>query len=108
MSTVTSTFQKRPAYKYIRESDKLPSIDECREIEHPIARIKLFDPCGSWTWYIAAYDGDTGQAWGLVEGFESEIGQFDMRELCAIRGQFGLPIERDLYWTPKPLFELLK
>ncbi|KKK73646.1 hypothetical protein LCGC14_2891760 [marine sediment metagenome] len=51
-----STFQKRPAYRYIRESDKLPSLEP---EEEPIARIKLFDPTGSWTWYIAAYDPET-------------------------------------------------
>lgn len=96
-----STFQKRPAYKYIRQSDKLPSIDAARDEETPIARVKLFS--GSWTWYVAGYDPETHMAWGLVDGHEPEFGMFSMTELCAIRGQFGLPIERDLYWTPKAI-----
>ena len=99
-----STFQKRPAYRYIRESDKLPSLEP--EEAEPIARIKLFDPTGSWTWYIAAYDPATRAAYGLVDGFEKEYGTFDMQELVEHRGRFGLPIERDLHWKPCPLRSL--
>ena len=96
-----STFQKRPCYRYIRQSDRLPALDD--ESQPAIARIKLFDPTGSWTWYISAYDPETRLALGLVDGFEKEMGYIDMAELVAFRGRFGLPIERDLYWTPKPL-----
>jgi hypothetical protein len=96
-----STFQKRPAYRYIRESDNLPGLDV--EEELPMAHIKLFDPTGSWTWYIAAYDPETRMAFGLVDGFEEEYGYIDMREIVAQRGTFGLPIERDLHWQPVPL-----
>ena len=99
-----STFQARPAYRYIRESDHLPSLDT--EEAEPIARVKLFDPTGSWTWYIAAYDPQTRTAFGLVDGFEKELGYIDMEELTKFRGRLGLPIERDLYWTPKPLKEV--
>lgn len=102
----SSAFQKKPCYQYIRTSDKLPTIDESLAIESPIAKVKLFDPSGSWTWYVAAYDPETRTAWGLVDGHEKEYGEFAMEELVAIRGQFGLPIERDLYFTPKPLEEL--
>ena len=103
-----STFQKRPAYRYIRSADRLPSVDEARMADQPVARVKVFDPTGSWTWYIAGYDPETRRAWGFVDGFESEVGTFDMGELCALRGRFGLPVDRDLYWTPRPLFGLLR
>lgn len=96
-----STFQKRPAYKYLRGTDKLPTIADLRDDDQAIARVKLFDPTGSWTWYIAAYDPDTRQAYGIVAGHETEEGYIDMAELVAFRGGFGLPIERDLYWTPR-------
>ena len=105
MTILQSTFQKRPCYRYIRESDKLPTIDATREVADPIAKVKLFDPTGSWTWFIAGYDPETRRAYGLVSGFEDECGDIDMSELVAIRGQFGLPIERDLYWEPRPLSE---
>ena len=95
-----STFQKRPAYRYIRLSDKLP-----REYTAgAVARVKVFDPTGYWTWYIASYDPATRMAFGLVDGFlTSVIGYFDMRELVGYRGTFGLPLERDLHWKPKLL-----
>ena len=94
-----STFQKRPCYRYIRKADSLPPIGS----EATEARIKLFDPTGSWTWYISEYDPETHEAFGLVDGFERELGYFSMNELVAIRGKFGLPLERDLHWKPRSL-----
>ena len=69
-------------------------------------KVKLFDPTGSWTWYIIEYNEDTRHAYGLVEGFERELGTFDMQELVDFRGRFGLPIERDLYFTPCRVSEI--
>ena len=43
---------------------------------------------------------------GLVEGFEKELGYFNLSELEAVRGHLGLPIERDLYWTVKTLEQI--
>lgn len=96
-----STFQRKPAYAYIRESDKLPTIAEAIEKDITFAKVKIFDPTGSWTWYVVAYDPDTRIAYGLVDGFEKEWGDFSFEELVAIRGRFGLPLERDLHWTPQ-------
>lgn len=98
-----STFQNKPCYRYIRESDHLP----VEPPERPTALVKLFDPTGSWTWYIAAYDPETRTAYGRVHGFEDEYGDIDMSELVAYPGRFGLPIERDLHWTPRPLRECI-
>lgn len=107
MTTTTaleqSTFQARPAYKYIRATDQLPTIADLRDDDQAVALVKLFDPTGSWTWYIAAYDPDTRQAYGIVQGFELEEGYIEMSELVAMRGRFGLPIERDLHFTPQTL-----
>ena len=99
----TSTFQKRPCYRYIRKADNVPTYEELDN--YPVARVKLFDPTGGWTWYIAAYDPDTRIAWGLVDGFEKELGDFSMEELVTMRGRFGLPLERDLHWMPRALAE---
>ena len=41
----------------------------------------------------------------VVVGHEREYGYFSLDELEAISGPGGLRIERDLYWTPKPLTE---
>ena len=98
-----STFQKRPCYRYIRTADKLPALGSGARV----ARVKLFDPCSGWTWYLAEYDPETRQAYGVVVGNETERGYFDMGELVSHRSNgFGLPIERDLHWTPCPLSEI--
>jgi len=98
-----STYQKRPAYRYIRASDKLPTIAEASRRPDPPALVKLFDPTSQWTWFIAGYNPESRCAYGVVVGNEREIGDFDMEELVNLRGRFGLPIERDLWWEPKPL-----
>lgn len=70
--------------------------------------VKLFTPWTSWTWYIAEADFETGECFGLVDGFEKEVGYFDLNELIAIEGPFGLNIERDIYFTPITNAELTK
>ena len=100
-----STFQKRPCYRYIRHSDRVPPLAEGEAGGDGIARVKLFDPTGSWTWYISEYDPETRRAFGLVHGQDTELGYFDMAEIVDFRGQMGLPIERDLQWGPRPLSE---
>ena len=94
---------KKPAYQYIRSTDKLPTLDASAETIDPMATVKLFNPAGQGTWYIAAYDPDEELAYGLCELFEPELGYVSLRELTDLRLTFGLRIERDLYWTPRPL-----
>ena len=52
------------------------------------------------------YDPDNGIFFGLVSGFEVELGYFSLSELQSIGGGLQLPIERDLHYTPKTLREL--
>jgi len=70
-----------------------------------IAYVKFFTPTSSWTWYALAFDGED-TFFGLVEGHEKELGYFSLSELQKIRGPMGLPIERDLHWTPKTLEQI--
>lgn len=105
---VSSSFQERPCYRYIRNADNLPTYDGLSgTYEEIVCRVKLFNPSGAGTWWIAAYDPDTCVAWGVAELFEREVGDFSMVELGELRGRFGLPIERDLYYKPKTVAELL-
>jgi hypothetical protein len=100
-----STFQGRPCYRYIRSTDRLPLpyADQREGLGEPVL-VKLFNPQGAGTWFITAYDPETRRAYGAVDlGYGPEVGAFDMAELIAFRGCFGLPLERDLWWTPKPL-----
>ncbi|HUU82140.1 MAG TPA: DUF2958 domain-containing protein, partial [Phycisphaerae bacterium] len=70
-----------------------------------VAHVKFFTPDSSWTWYATEFDGqDT--FFGLVEGQFNELGYFSLAEIEAARGPLGLPIERDLHWTPKTLAEI--
>ena len=103
-----SPYLKGPAYIYITTADELPSIHEGGNDPDALARIKLFDPNGSWTWYLAGYEPDGRIAWGLVDGFDQEYGSIGMAKLVAVHGALGLPIERDLYWRPRPLAECLR
>ena len=70
------------------------------------AIVKFFSPDGGWTWYASEFDGED-IFFGLVDGYETELGYFSLSELQGFRGALGLPIERDLYYKPKTLKELI-
>lgn len=79
-----------------------------------IAYVKFFTPDAQWTWYAVSGEPVKNEAgaevnflfFGLVDGFEKELGSFSLSELEEARGPLGLPIERDLYWQPKTLEEI--
>jgi len=86
---------------------------------------KLFTPDSNWTWYITegscwvTRDGeqveipyadvkegekiDDWRLFGLVSGFEVELGYVMLSELENSTGRMGLHIERDLYWNGKTI-----
>jgi hypothetical protein len=63
---------------------------------------KLFTPWGAATWLITGIEG------GILHGF-ADLGMgcvewggiATLGEMEAIRGRFGLKIERDLHWTAR-------
>ncbi len=62
---------------------------------------KFFDPTGSWTWYVTEGEkrGDEDYLFfGLVRGFEKELGYFCLSELMEVKGRMGLGIEMDLHF----------
>ena len=79
-----------------------------------VVHLKFFTPDSNWTWYVIEAEGvlsDSGdeldfQFFGLVDGHGRELGYFMLSELQQARGPLGLPIERDLYWKPKPLEQI--
>lgn len=79
---------------------KLPKINK----GDGTAYVKFFTPDAQWTWYATEFDGED-LFFGLVDGFDKEIGYFTLSELKTVRGALGLPIERDLHWTPKKVYE---
>ena len=75
--------------------------------ESKTAYVKFFTPDSSWAWYATEYDGKN-MFFGLVDGFEKELGYFTLSELKEVRGKMGLPVERDRHFTPKLLEEIMK
>ncbi len=84
-----------------------------------LAQVKFFSPDGGWTWYASEgsdvdedgfYDTDKAKVdflfFGLVIGFEIEMGFFSLSELMSARGALGLPVERDRYFEPTTLDKL--
>lgn len=83
----------------------LPALRTTEFAPDPIAQVKFFTPDGEWTWFVVEFDGDD-TFFGLVKGFEDELGYFSLSELQEIRGRLGLPVERDLSFEPTPLSRL--
>lgn len=87
--------------------NKLPALYSNENEADPMVICKFFTPDSNWTWYAIEFDGkDT--FYGLVDGFEEELGYFSLSELESVRGALGLPIERDLYFKPCKLSSVQK
>ena len=82
---------------------KLPALYSQEKLgEQAIAHVKFFTPTSSWTWFATEYDPKQRLFFGLVKGFETELGYFALDELESVR------VERDLYWEPKTIAECRK
>ena len=85
----------------------VPKIRDTAEEMDPVCRVKLFYPDFNWTWYVIESDGQD-ECFGLVEGWEVELGSFSLEELFNTKGKLGCPIEMDLYFKPDRLSEIKK
>ena len=80
------------------------NVTDCDAI---LSHAKLFSPYSDLTWYITEMDAETGQCFGLVGGFERELGYFDLIKLAETTVFGGVPaVERDLYWRPRSIGEI--
>lgn len=85
----------------------LPALYSTEKLgDEALARVKFFTPDAGWTWYATEFDGQD-IFFGLVAGHELELGYFSLSELEAVRGPLGLLIERDVYFEPKSVGELV-
>jgi len=92
--------------KEIRE--KLPKLyAQDKKGDDAVVYAKFFTPWTKWTWFVTEFDGED-TFFGLVQGHETEAGYFSLSELEAIKGPFGLKIERDMHFSPKTLGEIKK
>jgi hypothetical protein len=88
-------FKDYPLYSQESESD-------------PLVVAKLFDPCGSATWFILEYDPVEKIAFSYVQGLiEDEFGYTSITELESIKGPLGIGIEQDLYFQQKKLSDCI-
>jgi hypothetical protein len=71
-----------------------------------LAYAKFFTPDAQWTWYATEFDGED-TFFGFVDGDFPELGYFSLSELQSVRGCLGLPVERDRFFQPTPLAELM-
>lgn len=81
----------------------IPRLYATEKEEDPLVRVKFFTPDSSWTWFVTEYDPEQRLCFGLVIGFQTELGYFSLEEMETVRGPNGLPIERDLHFKPCPL-----
>lgn len=91
----------------------LPKLYSQENEADPIVQVKFFGimGLGAWTWYAIegepVLDDDGKEVdfmfFGLVDGFEKELGYFNLSQLQeAKRGTLPL-VERDMYFAPRPV-----
>lgn len=85
----------------------LPALYSQESTPDPIVLVHIFTPDAQCNWWLTELDAD-GTAFALCDlgmGFP-ELGYVDINELSQVRGHLGLPVEIDMYWTPRPLSEV--
>lgn len=88
---------------------QIPPLYSQEHVADPIVYVKYFTPDSNWTWYATECESDEKDVrfFGLVRGFDEELGYFLLSDLQSrIKGR--MPIERDEYFTPKPLSQARK
>ena len=93
-----------------RIAKDIPSLFEAMADEDPLVRCKLFTVTG-WRWFVLGLDRESLVAYCFVTSPrfpEGEYGAVDLRQLSRLTMLSGsLGIERDLYFDPRPLSQLL-
>jgi hypothetical protein len=89
--------------------NRLPKLYSQDNVVDPICHIKFFTPDAGWTWFICSGEKQEDGDWLFFSKVispimpEGELGYVSLSELKSARGALGLPVERDLYFQPKPL-----
>ena len=89
---------------------RLPPLYSQETVEDPIVVAHFFNPSGQGDWYIIEgnKEEDDYILYGLCHIFEYEFGYVSLNDLKSVKGPFGLGIERDMYWTERPVSEVRK
>lgn len=69
----------------------LPPLYSQENVEDPLVLVKVFDPAGSWTWFLTEWDPDHNLAFGLVIGPRSRdrAGLYQPRGAQSVPGPVG-------------------
>jgi hypothetical protein len=88
---------------------KLPPLYSTDKLgDKAIAQVKFFSIANDWRWFATEFDGEDA-FFGLVQGFDIELGYFSLSELQSLKHPIfrTIPaIERDLGWSPKTIGEI--
>ena len=91
MKLLTKKIKEQATKQYSKKSD----MDQ-------MVVAKYFDPMGSWKWFLMNMDKDEDYCWGIVKGFEVEMGSFSIKELQSMSPR----IQRDLHFEPVKASEI--
>lgn len=84
-------------------AEGLPRLYEQDGAEDPTVCVHYFSCVNGWDWWLLEFDG-TDEAFGLVEGYDDELGYFSIKEMEELNRQMGFAaVERDEHFEPKPL-----
>ncbi len=88
----------------LKREDKelLPELYAVQADPDPTVFVKLFYPAGAATWFLIEYSEEDNLAFGYVYITEWEFGYISLDELEGL-AIGGLKVERDEFWTPKPV-----
>ena len=96
--------------KLLDNNNKNRSATHYINIENDKVVVKWFNPSGQATWWVYSMD-KNGDCFGVAQMFDKdsrEMGYFNIHEIAKLKcPPFGLPIERDMYYTPETFGELL-
>ena len=87
--------------------DKLPPFGTTERDKNAKAIVKFFNPCGAGTWWAFEFNHEERVFFGVAEIHEREMGYFSLDELKDYVGPAGLGIERDLYYEPQTMAEIM-
>ena len=62
-------------------AEGLPGLYEQDGAEDPTVYVHYFSCVNGWDWWLLEFDG-TDKAFGLVEGYDDELGYFSLKEMA--------------------------
>ena len=84
-------------------AETVPRLSEQDGAEDPTVYAHFFSCVNGWDWWMLEFDG-TDEAFGLVRGYDDELGYFSIKEMVELNRSMGFPVvERDEHFKPSPL-----